>query len=119
MVPLAADALLFFACAKKSKQKKAHPGGPPAAAQRVRSSGGNFRAGHPAPYENGARPVRRPCGVVPAGTAGPQGAQEPKRTRPHLLLLLLLGPHEARRVGRVTPEGRRPGWAAFSYGTGM
>ena len=45
MVPLAAGALLFFACAKKSKQKKHTPGGTPSA---LRAPGP--RAGREFPY---------------------------------------------------------------------
>ena len=57
--------------------------------------------------------------VLPAGTAVPKGPQKQTRPRSACAVARAFGPHEARRVGRVKPEGRRPGWAAFSYGTGM
>ena len=68
---------LFFACAKKSNQKKAHPGGTPA-----------LRAGSPSPREFSegtslchpgnycrcpARIVRAALRVLPASLAVPQG----------------------------------------------
>ena len=61
----------FFACAKKVG-KESTPRRSARRTRRVRSPGRNFRAGHPrieygagsAPYENGARPVRRPAGFT-------------------------------------------------------
>ena len=49
--------------------------------------------------------------VLHAGPAGPQGPPRatPETSRPLLCFCLPSGPHEARRVGRVQPEGRRHG----------
>ena len=86
MVPLAAGALLFFACAKKSKQKKHTP----AVRQPLRGGcavpAGIFGRGILPRPKTAHILVRRPCGVLPAVTAGPQGAQEPLS-----LLLMLFG----------------------------
>ena len=64
-----------------------------------------------------------PTGFYPPGPPDLRGSKSQSRCVHardlHLLLLVSSGPHEARRVGRVKPEGRRPGWAAFSYGTWM
>jgi len=66
--------LLFFACAKKSNQKKAHPATrPPRCALRVRSHDGDSRKGHPAPAANGAHPCAPPFGFFPAVAAAPRG----------------------------------------------
>ena len=58
--------------------------------------------------------------VLPAGTAGPQGPQEPRLRDPRLQLRFCLPscPHEARRAGRVKPEGRRHGRRRFRMAQG-
>ena len=76
-----AHELLFFACAKKSNQKKAHPGGTPAASQQVRHRGGNFPKPPPAARKTAHLHVRRPCGVSPASLAVPQGPREAQQQR--------------------------------------
>ena len=68
--------LLFFACAKKSNQKKARPGDTPFASLRVRKRFGNFPKPHPAARKTAYILVRRPCGVVPAPFAVPQGPRK-------------------------------------------
>ena len=122
MVPLAAEALLFFACAKKSRQKKAHPGGPSAAARRVRSPGGNFRAGHPALYENGAHPcapplwgfTRRDC-----RTSGGPIAKAEASARAAVLLPLLFGvPMRHGEWAGPNPKGAAPDGRRFRMAHG-
>ncbi|MBO9769042.1 hypothetical protein, partial [Xanthomonas phaseoli] len=62
---------LFFACAKKSNQKKAHPVLAPYApsALRVRKSGRNFCKGHPCPLQKRRASMRAALRVVSAGLA--------------------------------------------------
>ncbi|MCC8915424.1 hypothetical protein P2C54_17070 [Xanthomonas perforans] len=62
---------LFFACAKKSNQKKAHPVLAPSAptALRVRKSGRNFCKGHPCPLQKRRASMRAALRVVSAGLA--------------------------------------------------
>ena len=140
----------YFLClCKESRQRKHTPGGPPAAKRRVRSPGGNFRKGHPGPYENGAHPCAPPLtGFDPPGLpdlkgapksdADTAGAQQAPRLLPQhrsaisnksrhhfmavalpLLLLPALGPHLGAARGPGKPAGRRARCAPFSYGTGM
>ena len=63
--------------------------------RRVRSPGGNFRTGPPAPAENGAHPCAPPCGFYPPGLPdlrGPRSKSKRVRARDlHVLLLLLFG----------------------------
>ncbi|CEI17246.1 hypothetical protein XACLG98_2520056 [Xanthomonas citri pv. citri] len=72
---------LFFACAKKSNQKKAHPVLAPSApvALRVRKSGRNFCKGHPCPLQKRRASMRAALRVVSAGPAaavwGPESQQ--------------------------------------------
>ncbi len=132
---LAAHALprasLFFACAKKSNQKKHTPGGVPFASRRVRNRSGNFRKGHPAPAENGARPVRRPAGLTRPACHALTGAREAKAGATTTAVAFKHSPAFAcapafapgapsaavATVGK--PEGRRARRAAFWAGTGM
>ncbi|WP_172107370.1 hypothetical protein [Xanthomonas axonopodis] len=62
---------LFFACAKKSNQKKAHPVLAPCApaALRVRKSGRNFCKEHPCPLQKRRASMRAALRVVSAGLA--------------------------------------------------
>ena len=102
----------YFLClCKESKQRKHTPAVRPPLRGGCAVPAGIFVRGILPRPKTAHILVRRPCGVLPAGTAGPQGAQQPKQKRPRARTLLLLasGPHEARRVGRVEPEGRRHG----------
>ncbi|MFT4247249.1 MAG: hypothetical protein QM581_04300 [Pseudomonas sp.] len=63
---------LFFACAKKSNQKKAHPAYAPPSG--VRGTGGIFRRDILSRRKTARIHARRPCGVLPAGSAAPTGA---------------------------------------------
>ena len=81
LAPLAAGALLFFACAKKSRQKK-HPPAvrPPHAAGSHSRREFSDRASCP-----GRKRRTSMCAalrVLPAVTAGPKGPQKPARTNP-------------------------------------
>ena len=62
--------------------------------RRVRSPGGNFRTGHPAPPENGAHPCAPPYGFYPPGLPDLRGPASKSKRVPardlHVLLLLLL-----------------------------
>ncbi|PTY28900.1 hypothetical protein XAP3CFBP6996_021690 [Xanthomonas citri pv. fuscans CFBP 6996] len=62
---------LFFACTKKSNQKKAHPVLAPCApaALRVRKSGRNFCKGHPCPLQKPRASMRAALRGVSAGLA--------------------------------------------------
>ncbi|TCK50191.1 hypothetical protein C8F00_2662 [Xanthomonas vasicola] len=73
---------LFFACAKKSNQKKAHPVLAPSApaALRVRKAGRNFCKGRPCPLQKRRASMRAALRVVSAGLAaavwGPESKQQ-------------------------------------------
>ena len=87
----------FFACAKKSKQKKHTPAVRPPLCGGCAVPAGIFGRGHPAPAENGAHPCAPPCGFYPPGLPDLRGpASKSKRVRArardlHVLLLLPFG----------------------------
>ncbi|MCQ8130438.1 hypothetical protein [Methylomonas rivi] len=61
-VPAPAGGILFFACPKKSIQKKRHPD----AALILRAEGfeRGFPKGLPSPYEKRDASLHRPCGLI-------------------------------------------------------
>ena len=70
---------LFFACAKKSNQKKAHPGGTPFALCATGSQAGSeFSEGTSVCRPKTARIVRAALRVYPATLAVPQGPRRSK-----------------------------------------
>ena len=81
MAPLAAEALLFFACAKKSRQKKHPPAGRPPQAAGAQSRR-EFSNGASCPGRKRRTSLCAALRVLPAGTAGPKGPQKPARTDP-------------------------------------
>ncbi len=104
---------LFFACAKKSNQKKAHPVLAPSApaALRVRKAGRNFCKGRPCPLQKRRASMRAALRVVSAGLAaavwGPESKQQQQQQRE-------LIPRQCWRVGeclfdvvRRVPVGQR------------
>ncbi len=106
---------LFFACAKKSNQKKAHPVLAPSApmALWVRKSGRNFCKGHPCPLQKRRASMRAALRVVSAGLAaavwGPESRQQQQQKRQRELT-----PRQCWRVGeclfgvvRRVPVGHR------------
>ncbi|SON77852.1 hypothetical protein XFF6166_240030 [Xanthomonas citri pv. fuscans] len=108
---------LFFACAKKSNQKKAHPVLAPSApmALWVRKSGRNFCKGHPCPLQKRRASMRAALRVVSAGLAaavwGPE-SQQPQPTQRWCLGGCLFGALRGSAVGRrryrsVTRRGHR------------
>ena len=67
---------LFFACAKKSNQKKAHPGGAPSALRAAGPQAGpEFSEGTSMCRPKTARIVRAALRVLPDLLAAPQGAR--------------------------------------------
>ena len=81
--------LLFFACPKKSNQKKGPPGWRAFRAAPSRCAVGlrGFSTGHPCPVEKLAASMRPPCGLSstrpPRHTGTPEGQSHIKsRTRP-------------------------------------
>jgi ABC-2 type transport system permease protein len=75
---------LFFACAKKSNQKKAPPAFAPAAAQRVRADDGDFLAVRPCTVRKRRASCAPPFGFFPvicAAAEGPQKQQQPDKVR--------------------------------------
>ncbi len=98
---------LFFACAKKSNQKKAHPVLAPSApmALWVRKSGRNFCKGHPCPLQKRRVSMRAALRVVSAGLAaavwGPESQQpQPQPTQRWCLGGCLFGALRGSAVGR-------------------
>ena len=81
MAPLAAEALLFFACAKKSRQKKHPPAVRPPQAAGAQSRR-EFSDGASCPGRKRRTSLCAALRVLPAGTAGPKGPQKPARTDP-------------------------------------
>jgi len=70
---------LFFACAKKSNQKKAHPAArPPRYALRVRSPNGHFSMAHPCANEKRRASCAPPFGYSPDG---PDALRGPGRSK--------------------------------------
>lgn len=67
---------LFFACAKKNNQKKAHPGGAPSALRATGSQAGpEFSEGTSMCHPKTSRIVRAALRVFPGLLAAPQGPQ--------------------------------------------
>lgn len=122
-------ASLFFACAKKSNQKKAHPGPRAPAATRPGSVSPMGILGRhiPVPTQNAARRARRPSGL-PTGATAADGATGAKATatanpvasqgrhglwpRDHrdsavaiALFFAFRAPVKAWQAGRVNPQG--------------
>ena len=81
MAPLAAEALLFFACAKKSRQKKHPPAVRPPQAAGAQSRR-EFSNGASCPGRKRRTSLCAALRVLTAGTAGPKGPQKPARTDP-------------------------------------
>jgi hypothetical protein len=73
---------LFFACAKKSNQKKAHPGGTPALRAGPQSQR-EFSNGTSMCLPKTARIVRAALRVLPAALAVPKGPRQIERKSSH------------------------------------
>src|SRR5690606_6412364 len=68
----------FLCLCKETWRKETHPACAPGAAHRVRGAGGIFRGGILPPRKTPHIHVRRPCGVLSAASAAPEG---PRRSR--------------------------------------
>ncbi|MCP1582908.1 hypothetical protein J2S80_000903 [Pseudoxanthomonas mexicana] len=129
MVPVGMDLLFhtwrrsprgpyFSLLVQRKVGKRNTPGGPPAAARRVRSPGGNFRTGHPAPAENGAHPCAPPCGFYPPGLPDLRGPKSKRARDLHVLLLAPSGPMRHGEWAGSNPKGAAPDGRRFRMAQG-
>ena len=124
MVPLAAEGVTFFACAKKVT-KETHPRRHALRAARFGSaSGPGISVRHiPVPYENAAHPGRRPAGLTRPtrraswGSEGRSKEHSPKAGS-RCFRSGSRGPLGPAVTAGKTPQGRRTGRAPFSAGAG-
>src|SRR5690606_20875952 len=68
----------FLCLCKETWRKETHPASAPGAARRVRGAGGIFRRGILPLRKTPHIPVRRPCGVLSAGSAATEGPRRSK-----------------------------------------
>ena len=95
-----ASGSLFFACTKKSNQKKCTPGAALAASLRVRKVRPGFARWASCPFANSRASCARPCGLIRPALAAANGARRS-------------------RAGRKAKAGAKPrrrlGWLPLAY----